>query len=256
MTIDATLPEERRQHILELLTRDGKVVAADLSQTFDVSEDTIRRDLRELAEAGQLQRVHGGALPRSPATASFSARQKQAVGAKVAMAKEAVKLIVPNQVVIIDGSTTTLEIARQLPPHLKATFITNSPPIAMALSNYPHLEIVMTGGRLNRETQVLTGAATIESLQAIRADLCLLGICSLHPEIGITAIDLEEAHVKRTMIQNSAEVVAVASAEKLGTSSPFVISSIEELTYIITEKTVLDGDLEPYQKYGISVARA
>lgn len=255
MALDASLPEERRQRILELLARDGKVIAADLSQTFDVSEDTIRRDLRDLADAGKLQRVHGGALPRSPGVASFMARQEQNIDAKAAIAKEAAKLITSGQVVIIDGSTTTLEVARQLPHDLKATFVTNSPPIATALSHRSYLEIIMTGGRLNKETQVLTGAATLESLRAVRADLCFLGICSLHPDIGITATDLEEAHVKRTMIDNSAEVVALADAEKLGTASPFVISPIQELTHIVTEKNVSDKKLKPYTKLGITVAR-
>lgn len=256
MTPESVLPDERRQRILELLGRDGKVIAAELSRSFAVSEDTIRRDLRELDEAGKLQRVHGGALPRSPAVANYAVRQGQNVGAKATIAGEAAKLVKPGQVVFIDGGTTTLEVARLFPYNLKATFVTNSPPIALALGGYPHAEVIMTGGRLNKETQVLTGAAALESLQAMRADLCLLGICSLHPDVGISAIDLEEAHVKRTMILNAAEVVAVTTTDKLGTASPFVIAPIMELTHVVTEKSAPDKLLKPYRELGISVALA
>src|SRR6185503_630711 len=127
------LTAERRQQILEALRRDGKVLATELSAALNVSEDTIRRDLRELAEAGLLQRVHGGALPRSPASASYIARQSQAPSAKAAIARAAVQLLRSGQVIVLDGGTTTLQIAQQLPIDLRATIITNSPPIAVAL---------------------------------------------------------------------------------------------------------------------------
>src|ERR671925_11382 len=97
------LTAERRQYILETLRRDGKVLATELSVALSVSEDTIRRDLRELAEAGLIQRVHGGALPRSPADASYAARQRQAPSAKAAIARAAVQLIRDGQVIILDG---------------------------------------------------------------------------------------------------------------------------------------------------------
>src|SRR5258708_7845072 len=110
------LREERHQHILSTLKRDGKIVATDLSLALGVSEDTVRRDLRELGEAGLLQRVHGGALPRSPATASHIARQRQAPEAKLAIARAAVRLLRPGQVILLDGGTTTLRVAHEMPP--------------------------------------------------------------------------------------------------------------------------------------------
>src|SRR5437868_1873634 len=110
----AMLTAERRQRIMETLRRDGKVLASELSTTLSVSEDTIRRDLRELAEAGLLQRVHGGALPRSPADASYLARQSQAPSAKAAIAHAAVQLIRDRQVIILDGGTATAYIVGPL----------------------------------------------------------------------------------------------------------------------------------------------
>src|SRR5262245_41143961 len=166
------LTAERRQYILETLQRDGKVLATQLSASLRVSEDTIRRDLRELADAGLLQRVHGGALPRSPASASFTARQHQAPVAKQAIARPAAQLVRDGQVILLDGGTTTLQVAQQLAPELRATVITNSPPIAVALADRPYIEVIVVGGRLYKHSLVTLGAATIEALRAVRADIC------------------------------------------------------------------------------------
>lgn len=250
------LTAERRQQIMAALRRDGKVLASQLSTTLGVSEDTIRRDLRELAEAGLLQRVHGGALPRSPADASYAARQSQAPSAKAAIARAAVQFIHDGQVIILDGGTTTLQVAQQLPIGLRATIITNSPPIAVALADHPEVEVIVIGGRLFKRSLVAIGAATVEALHMVRADLCMLGVCSLHPEAGISVTELEEAHVKRAMIAGAAEVVALAWAEKLGTAAAYIVGPIDELTHLVTERSVPEEALAPYHSRGITVVRA
>jgi DeoR/GlpR family transcriptional regulator of sugar metabolism len=247
------LTAERRQSIMEMLQRDGKVLASQLSVSLNVSEDTIRRDLRELAEAGLLQRVHGGALPRSPASASFAARQRQAPAAKEAIACAAAELVRDGQVILLDGGTTTLQVAQHLAIDLHATVVTNSPPIAVVLAAHPHVEVLVVGGRLYKHSLVTLGAAAVEALRAIRADICMLGVCSLHPEDGVSVPDLEEAHVKRAMIAGSAEVVALASAEKLGTASPYIVGPIGDLTHIVTERSVPDAILEAYRLHGITI---
>jgi DeoR/GlpR family transcriptional regulator of sugar metabolism len=249
------LNAERRQYILERLRRDGKVLATELSAALSVSEDTIRRDLRELSEAGLLQRVHGGALPSSPAAASYAARQQQAPTAKAAIARAAAGLLRNGQVILLDGGTTTLQVAQQLPVELRATVITNSPPIAVALAEHPHVEVNVIGGRLYKRSLVTIGAATVEALRMVRADICLLGVCSLHPEVGISVPELEEAHVKRAMIAGSAEVVALASAEKLGTAAPYIVGPLAELTHLVTERAVPDAALAPYRALGVTVVR-
>jgi DeoR/GlpR family transcriptional regulator of sugar metabolism len=244
---------ERQQYILETLRREGKVIASELSEALDVSEDTIRRDLRKLAEAHMLQRVHGGALPRSPAVASYAARQTQAPSAKAQIAQAAVQLIHSGQVIILDGGTTTLQLAQHLPDQLQATIITNSPPIAVALSEHPRVEVVVIGGKLLKPSVVSIGAATVEAFRMIRADLCMLGICSLHPEEGITVPELEEAYVKRAMIASAAETVALASAEKLGTAAPYTVGPLSELTHLVTEANLSNEFLNPYRAAGITI---
>jgi DeoR/GlpR family transcriptional regulator of sugar metabolism len=250
------LTEERRHLILERLRSDGKVVAADLSASLDVSPDTVRRDLRELAEAGLLRRVHGGALPPAVGARPYAVRREQAPEAKAAIAQATASLLRAGQVIFFDAGTTTLEVARQLPPELEATVITNSPPVAVALADHPNVEVYVLGGMLMKDGHALVGAATVEALGSIRADVLLLGLCSLHPEIGITVMDLEESYVKRAMIANAAEVVAVSSAEKLGSSASYVIAPLEELTYLVTERSVPRPQLAQYRALGIEVVLA
>jgi DeoR/GlpR family transcriptional regulator of sugar metabolism len=250
------LTEERRRLILERLRRDGNVVAAELSSSLDVSVDTVRRDLRELSEAGLLRRVHGGALPAAVGARPYSVRREQAPAAKAAIARATSRLVRPGQVILLDSGTTTLEVARHLPPDLEATVITNSPPIAVALAEHASVEVMVLGGMLAKGAHSLVGAATIEALRSVRADLLVLGVCSVHPEFGITVVELEESYVKRLMIANAAEVVAVSSADKLGSAGPFVIAPLEELTYLVTEESASVEQLDDYRAAGVEVVLA
>jgi DeoR/GlpR family transcriptional regulator of sugar metabolism len=250
------LTEERRQLILERLRSDGKVVAAELSSTLDVSPDTVRRDLRELADAGLLRRVHGGALPPAVGARPYAVRREQAPEAKAAIARATASLLRPGQVILFDAGTTPLEVARHLPPDLEAVAITNSPPVAVALAEHPSVEVKVLGGMLAKDAQALVGAATIDALRSVRADVLVLGLCSLHPEIGITVMELEESYVKQMMIANAAEVIAVSSADKLGSAATYVIAPLDELTHLVTERSVPDDQLAQYRARGVEVVLA
>jgi DeoR/GlpR family transcriptional regulator of sugar metabolism len=250
------LTAERRRSILQILHRDGKVLASELKDVLQVSEDTIRRDLNELAAAGALQRVHGGALPRSPATGSFTERQQQASGAKVAIAQAAIRLIRQDQVIFLGGGTTLLHVAQQLPSDLRATIVTHSPPVALALAVHPGIEVIMIGGKIYKHELVTVGVAAVEAYSNIRADICLLGIGSLHPEVGISTFDLDEAYVKRAMIASSAEVVAITSADKIGTAAPYIVGPLSDLTHLVTERSVSNEMLAPYRALGITIVLA
>ncbi len=249
------LAQERREHILGELRRAGKVVAAELSRTLDVSDDTIRRDLDTLAAAGRLRRVYGGALPAPPLNADYVARRAEGSEAKEAIARAAAALIRPGQVVLLDGGTTTLAVARHLPHDLRATIVTTSPPIAVELAGRPNLEIITIGGRLYRYPLVNVGASAVAALRAIRADLCVVGVMAIHPEVGLSVVDYEEAAAKRTMIEGAADVAAPALAQKLGTVAPFVVSPTSAVTHLITERGVSDELLAPYRALGLTVIR-
>src|SRR5262245_59541627 len=147
------LSEERRGLILERLRRDGRVMAADLSSSLEVSPDTVRRDLRELDEAGLLRRVHGGALPAAVGDRRYASRLAHGPVAKAAIAGATTRLFRHGQVILLDSGTTTLEVARSLPADLTATVVTNSPPIAVALADHPRVDVVVLGGALVKEAQ-------------------------------------------------------------------------------------------------------
>jgi DeoR/GlpR family transcriptional regulator of sugar metabolism len=249
------LTDERRALILDRLRTQGRVLAADLTAELAVSSDTIRRDLRELDAAGLIRRVHGGALPRHGDAAPFATRARRAPEAKAQVARRAAACVGDGDLIVLDGGTTTLELARALRDDLHATVITTSPPIALALADHPGLEVTVVGGTLRRDALVTVGAAAVEALAPIRADIVFLGVCGLHPEIGVTTLDLEERHVKAAMIDGAAEVVALADHDKLGTAMPVVVAPIGAVTKLVTDAED-PAALEPYRALGIEVIEA
>jgi len=250
------LTDERRSLILDRIRNHGRVLAADLTAELGVSVDTIRRDLRELDDAGLLRRVHGGALPRHGDASPFAARARRAPEAKASIARRAAECVRDDQIIVLDGGTTTLEVARALRDDLRAHVITTSPPIALALADHPGLEVTVVGGTLRPKALVTVGAAAIEALRVVRADVVFLGVCGLHPEIGVTTEDLEERHVKAAMIEGAAEVVALADHDKLGTAMPVVVAPISAVTRLVTDADVDDAAVAPYVDLGIEVVRA
>jgi DeoR/GlpR family transcriptional regulator of sugar metabolism len=250
------LTNQRKQYILNILKRDGQVVAKALSQELGLSEDTIRRDLRELAQEGLLQRVHGGALPASPAVANFAGREQIFVESKIAIGRAAAGLIRNGQTVILDGGTTSVQIARQLSPNLQATIITHSARIAVELLDYAGVEVILIGGRLFKHSVVSVGAAAIEAIRHIRADVYFMGVTGIHPEAGLSTGDLEEAYVKYALCRQAAETLVLASEEKLGAASQYVIAPLTDVSGLIVESGVPEDVLVPYTQLGLTIIRA
>lgn len=247
------LTRERKFYLLKVLKRDGRVVAKDESERLDVSEDTIRRDLRGLASEGRLQRVHGGALPASPALANFAGRQSVAPQGKVAIGRTAARLVRPGQVIFLDGGTTAVQLARHLPIDLKATVVTHSASIAVELVSHPGVDVELIGGRLFKHSIVSVGATAVEAIARIRADVYFMGVTGIHPDSGLTTGDLEEAAVKRALSSHAAETVVLASREKFGTASPFLVVPLDEVGTFVVEDDLPDAVLKPYRKLGIAI---
>jgi DeoR/GlpR family transcriptional regulator of sugar metabolism len=229
------LKEERQQKILEILNHEHKVIASDLSKRLSVSEDTIRRDLKELHMQGLVKRVHRGALRVGPPVVDFTTRQTISNEVKFHLASKALEYIKNGMVLLIDGGTTNLHLVNQLPLSLKATIITNSPPIAMALAHHQNIEVIMIGGTLFKESMVNLGIDTVETLNTMRADLYIMGIYNIDPHAGISVPSLSEALVKRKMVSISAEVLAMVTSDKLNTISNHIVCPTNNLSYLITE---------------------
>lgn len=236
MNREAT-PEERQKFISETLEAKGRVTTTELSERFEISEDTARRDLREMAAAGLVKRVHGGALPVSPAGLSFANRYRIANEEKVRLARRAAQLVAPGQVIIMDGGTTNLELARQLPHDLSATVVTNSPRIATETSEHPLLQVILLGGVFDKRSQMTLGSHVLGELAQIQADICFLGIHGIHPETGLTTAGFDEATIKRAMMHASAEVVALVTLSKFGTAASYKFGEVSDLDCIVAEET-------------------
>ena len=228
------LVEERKAHLLRLLAEAGSVVATDASQAMGVSEDTIRRDLRELARDGRLKRVHGGAVPVSPATAAFSRRVDIEEAEKALIGKYAARMIVNGQLAFLDGGTTAMHVARNLPRALRATIVTTSPNVALELMACEHVDVEIIGGRLFRHSIATVGAVAAASLRRYRPDICFVGATGLHPDEGITTGDSEEAEMKRAIIALSGAAYILASSEKIGAVSAYEITDFREVEGVIT----------------------
>jgi len=249
------LPSQRKKLLMELLRRDGQLVASAVSAEYGVSEDTIRRDLGDLAQRGLLQRVHGGALPASPASADFVVRRDIEPGAKNTIAKAAARMVRTGQIVLIDGGTTAVQLARALPRDLKATVVTHSPSVAVELIDHA-AEVIILGGRLFKHSMVSVGAATLEALAAIRADVFFMGVTGIHPSAGLTTGDHEEAQIKRAMIRQAAETVVLASTEKLNTASAYKIADLAAATAVVVQKNAPASALLPLARAGIRFIKA
>jgi DeoR/GlpR family transcriptional regulator of sugar metabolism len=230
------LTEERKTLLLERLKQQGRIIARDLSAELDLSEDTIRRDLRELAAQGLLTRVHGGALPASPTTASLASRRTMAVSEKSRLGRAGAKLVLPNQSIFVDGGTTNLEMVNHIAYDHRGTIVTHSPVIAAALESHEHIEVIILGGKLYRHSMVTTGAATLESIANIRIDVFFLGLTGLHPDEGLTTGDYEEGIIKRAIISRAGETLSLVTSEKLGTASPHRIANLASLATLVIVK--------------------
>lgn len=244
------LTRQRQQHILDALRRDGQVVAKALSESLGLSEDTIRRDLRGLAAQGRLQRVHGGALPVAPAEADFAGRQRLAPQEKVAIGRAAAAMVQPGQVVFVDGGTTAVQLARHLPPALRATVVTHSPSVAVELVEHPGVEVVLIGGRLFKHSVVAVGAAAVEAIARIHADLYFMGVTGVHAQAGLSTADMEEAAVKRALMAAAGDTVVMASSEKLGAASPYVIGPLGAAAAVLVAAEASRAQLAPLRKAG------
>lgn len=250
------LTHQRKQFVLGRLKTSGQIIATELSQELGISEDTVRRDLRELAEQGLLQRVHGGALALSPAVGNFQARTSIQSSGKEAIGRAAAAMVQNGQVVFVDGGTTCLQLARHLRPDLRATVVTHSPGIAVALVEHAHIEVVLIGGRLFKHSVVTVGASALEAIAMIQADTYFMGVTGLHPRAGLCTGDLEEAHIKRRLMAQAAETWVLASSEKINSSSPYQIAPCKQATGIIVEKSTPAKELAAFKAMGLGVLRA
>lgn len=253
LNLQTMLKEERYSKILERLNTEQKVLLNTLSEELNVSEHTIRRDIKDLSDQGLLKAVRGGAVPHSPIPYHFHDRMQRGNDDKQVIAQKALSVLENGQEVIFDGGTSALAIARILPKELSITVITNSFPVASILEDHPNIEVLFAGGRLFKPSFVTLGSSVNKFFESFQADICFLGICSIHPTLGLTTSHYEEGEAKTAMIHSANQVIALSTMEKIGTVESFRIGQIKHLNGIISELNPDDELLLPYKNLGLHI---
>lgn len=234
------LKEERHQYILNHISKGSRVYVTALSTELGVSDDTLRRDLAELDQKGFLTKVHGGAIAKSGISIEFTDRLNKAVESKQKMAAKVIPMFEEGDVILIDGGTSNLEIARQLPKDLKLTVYTNSFPIVNVLFDHPNLDLIFLGGKVFASSQVTVGVSVFQTLQTVNPDWVIVGFSDIHPEKGLTSPDREEAMIKRMMVERGKKRIVLVESYKLNTVRTYHVASLGDIDYIVTEDENVD----------------
>lgn len=250
------LTTQRKALILDTLRRDGQVVAKHIAESLSLSEDTIRRDLREMAAEGLLKRVHGGALPLTPELPDFSARGAISSEMKQRLGARAAALVQPGQMIFLDGGTTTAELARRLPRDFAFTVATHSPTIVAELEKHPTAEVILIGGRIYKHSMVAAGAIAMAAISQLRPDMFFLGVTAAHPVHGLSTGDAEEAAIKRHIARCSVETYVLLTPEKLDRASPCQVLPVSDVSGLIVPKETDAGQLRPYRDLAASIIEA
>lgn len=251
-TLNLMLKKERQAFIMRQVNLHNRALSADLINQLNVSEDTIRRDLNELADAGHLVKVHGGALSKSYSYAT-QANDVYAYEQKEIIARKALNLLHDGMFVLLGGGTTVTALVRMMPDTLRLTCLTISPAIALELTEHPSVEVILIGGQLSKQTPICLGGATIHRLSEMRVDLCLMGTSGIDLAAGLTEAEWEVIQVKRAMLKAAKQIVVLTISEKFGSSERMKYCDLSDIDLLITELSPNDILLEPYQKNGVKI---
>ncbi|KAA9040991.1 DeoR/GlpR transcriptional regulator [Ginsengibacter hankyongi] len=247
------LKEERHAFILHQVNLHNKVLSADLSQQINVSDDTIRRDLQQLADSGKVIKVHGGALSPSFHNGHHTPKEVYGYKQKRIIAQKAVSLIKDGMFVLSGGGTTIIELARALPPALHATFISGSIPALFEYSSHPNIEVIVIGDKISKNSKITVGPEAISKIREIKADLCFLGVNAINLENGVSDNDWDVVQVKKAMIESTRRLVCLTISEKINSQQPIQVCDIKKIDTLITELPADHEILKPYVQAGIRV---
>lgn len=250
---------ERRMQIVTLVQERGRASVPDLSERFDVSEMTIRRDLRELDREGLLKRVHGGAIsgfgrsyePALNLRANANKATKEAIGRKAA------ELISDGDSLAFDVGSTTLEIARQLGSRQNLTIITTSLPIANQVAeNYSltsDVRLILAGGIVRSRELSMIGPFAEHTLNELHVDKAFIGVAGVSLDEGLTEYNLEDATVKKSMIRCAHQVIVVADSSKLGKVTFASVASLEAIDTLVTDNQAEEDFLRELEARGVQI---
>jgi DeoR/GlpR family transcriptional regulator of sugar metabolism len=247
------LKMERQAYIIHQVNLHNKVLLTELSEEINVSDDTIRRDLNELSEAGKIIKVHGGALSPSFHNGNNNSKEIYAYSQKKIIAKKAASLIKDGMFILTGGGTTIIELARALPLELHATFISGSIPALAEYIIHPNIEVIAIGDKISKDSKISVGMHAIERIKELKVDLCILGISAINLENGVSDNDWEVVQIKKAMVESAQKLVCLTISEKINSRQPFQVCDSRKIDTLITELSPGDAVLQPYLRAGINV---
>ncbi len=233
----------RQVAIMEIARSEGRVMVEDLAQRFEVTLQTIRRDLSELADLGHHDRVHGGAMPRTGvANLGYEQRRRMNEDAKAAIGRACAAAIPENSSLIMNLGTTTEAVAQELLTHRNITVVTNNMNVANILAANPGCEIMVAGGALRRSDGGLVGELTTQFFAQFKVDVAVIGASALDRDGDLLDFDLAEVRVSKAIIRQARKVFLVCDHSKLDRSAPARLASLSEITTFFTDQP-LPGEL-------------
>ncbi|MEO3759277.1 DeoR/GlpR family DNA-binding transcription regulator [Mycobacterium sp. B14F4] len=252
--------EERQQAIASLVLSKGRASVAELAEAYEVTTETVRRDLAVLDKAGLVRRVHGGAVPARAlhlVESGVGERESTRADHKEAIAAAAVEFLpISGGSVLLDAGTTTARIAAHLPPDRELVVVTNSVPIAARLAGMPSVSLQLLGGRVRGLTQASVGEQALRVLDTLRVDMAFIGTNAISVRHGLSTPDSDEAAVKRAMVQCANYVVVAADSSKVGREEFVSFAPLSSVDTLITDSEISDEDREELTGNGVEVVTA
>lgn len=247
------LAQERREKILQYLYKDNLIKVAEIKDVFNVSAETIRRDLEYLENEGLLKKVYGGAvLPKKSLEPSYQTRKIKNLKEKKEIAARTVELIKNGDAIIIDLGTTTLEVAKRLNTKKDLTVITNSIKVALEI-DLQNNKVILIGGYLREGELSVSGFLTERNLQHFNVDKCIIGVGGISLDGGITDYHVEESQTRKLMISQAETVIAVTDFSKFGIKAFTNICATEDIDILITDHHIEQKTIKQYQERGVKV---
>lgn len=252
--------EERQQAMAQLVAEHGRLSVNVLAERYDVTTETVRRDLSALERMGLVRRVHGGAVPANSLAVIESGlleRDLANTPEKERIARAALDLLPPaGSTVLLDAGSTTNRLASLLPRDHRLVVFTHAVPVAARLAGHPQVELHLLPGRVRLTTQAAVGADTVAALDKLRADVVFLGSNGITAEHGLSTPDRDEASVKQAMVRSARQVVVLADASKVGIESPIRFASLAEVDVLVTDAGIDPADHDAYTAAGVEVRTA
>ncbi|MEM7681250.1 MAG: DeoR/GlpR family DNA-binding transcription regulator [Planctomycetota bacterium] len=238
---------ERQRWILERLTDRGSVRVVDLARDLQVTTETIRRDLRQLDDAGRLQRTHGGAVPAEGAPEReppLRLRQSIALPEKIAVASAAADMVRPGEVIALDASSTAIELAKRLPDD-DLTVVSPSPVVCLLLAERKHTRVVCTGGTLDDDAVCFTGPIAEAVLAKLHIDRCFLSCRGVDPDRGLSEATDRHGALKSRMLAVADQAVLMIDRGKLDVSGAFFFADLSDVDVVMVDRA---ADSIPMQR--------